>query len=120
MKTNIMLVTYNTSMFGNTEKELNRKDVKLHMISSIENAIEKFQQGGIDIVLISNDIDITDKRKLQKLFNLLDENISVIEIADTADIKSAITNALHHQIKNNFSIIDDALANARFNIRIEA
>ena len=119
MKTNIMLVAYNTSMFENIEKELNRKDVALYITGSIENAIEKFQQGGINIVFLYNDVDSADKRKLYKIFNLLDENVSTIEFDSNADIKTIITNTLNHKMKNSFSFIDDALADARFNIRVE-
>lgn len=116
MKTNIMLVAYNTSMFGNVEKELNRKDVEVYLTGSIENAIEKFQQSCINIVFLYHDIDAADKRKLRKIFNLLDENVNIIEFDSSADIKTIITNALNHQMKNNFLFIDDALADARFNM----
>ncbi|MFT3746809.1 MAG: hypothetical protein QM768_00765 [Agriterribacter sp.] len=119
MKTNIMLVSFNTSTFENIEKELNRKDVELHITGTIENAIEKFQQSGIGIVFINDDIDATGKRKLKKVFNMLDENVSINEFDCSTDIKATIISALNNQMKNNFSFIDDALADARFNIRAE-
>ncbi|MCC6289804.1 MAG: hypothetical protein IT249_18150 [Chitinophagaceae bacterium] len=118
MKTNIMLVTNNTSMFGNIENELNRKDVEWYITDSSENAIEKFQQSGIDIVFLHNNMDATDKRKLQKIFNLFDENINIVEIDSNANVATTIANALNNQMKNNFSFIDDALVNAKFNISV--
>lgn len=118
MKTNIMLVAYNTSMFESIEKELSRKDVAVYITGSTENAIEKFQQSGIDIVFLCNDIDSADKRKLHKIFNLLDEDVSTIEFDSNADIRTIITNTLNHKMKKSFSFIDDALADARFNIRV--
>ncbi|MFT3947098.1 MAG: hypothetical protein QM763_09010 [Agriterribacter sp.] len=119
MKTNIILVTNNTLMFGNIEKELNRKDLEWYITGSSENAIEKFQQGGIDIVFLHNNISATDKRKLQKVFNLLDENINIVEIDSNTGVITTIANALRHQMKNSFSFIDDALAKAKFNISVE-
>lgn len=119
MKTNIMLVSFNTSILENIGKGVNRKDVALHITGSIENAIEKFQQNGIDIVFVSDDIDTTGKRKLMKILNLLDENVNIIVFDSSADIRTIITNTLYHKMKNNFSFIDDALTDARFNIRVE-
>lgn len=119
MKTNIMLVTYNTSMFENIEKELSRKDVEVFIAGNSEHAIEKFQQSGIDIVFLNNDIDAAGKRKLHKVFKVLNENIHIVEIDTDTDIKTTIANALNLQLKNNFSFIDDALANTKYNIRVE-
>ncbi|PVD53888.1 hypothetical protein DC498_00365 [Terrimonas sp.] len=119
MKTNIMLVSFNTSILENIGKGVNRKDVALHITGSIENAIEKFQQNGIDIVFVSGDIDTTGKRKLMKILNLHDENVNIIVFDSSADIRTIITNTLYHKMKNNFSFIDDALTDARFNIRVE-
>lgn len=119
MKTNIMLITNNSSLFGNIVSELNRSDIAINIADNSENAIEKFQQAGIDIVFLHHTVNETEKRKLHKIFSLFNEDIQVVEIVEGSNIVNAITNTLNNNMRNSYSFIDDALVNAKFNIRVE-
>ena len=118
MKTNIMLVTNNASLVQNINSELNRSDIDIYITGNSENAIEKFQQG-LDMVFLLDDIAAEEKRKLNKIFSLLDDNISLVEIAEGENISDTISKSLSQNRHATYSFIDDALSNAKFNIRIE-
>lgn len=119
MKTNIMLVKGNSSLFGNTDSELNRSNIEIAVADNTENAIEKFQKGGTDMVIVDHTIDATEKRKLYKVFSLLNEAVAVVETEEAENIDNTITKALQQNLQRSYSFIDDAFLKARFNIKVE-
>ena len=119
MKTNIMLVTNNIFLFSNTINELDRSDIEIIIAESTEDAIEKFQQGGTDLVILDNTIDVTEKRKLTKILSLLNNDVILAETVEGEGINHTIKKITQQNLQNNYSLIDDALLNAKLNIKVE-
>lgn len=120
MKTNMMLVTNNTSLFTNTINELDRSDIEIVIAENTEDAIEKFQQSSTNFVILDYTIDTTEKRKLNKIFSLLNNDVIIAETVEGENINDSINKITQQNLQNSYSFIDDALLNAKFNIKIEA
>ncbi|MFC0775594.1 hypothetical protein [Terrimonas alba] len=91
---------------------------------SDEEAITKFQQYQIDIVLLTKDVSDAQEKKLRKLFSFqnLDTIITRVEGNDEITLHNTINDILEKEKagrKFSFVLIDDALKNAGLNIRVQ-
>lgn len=91
---------------------------------SDEEAIAKFQQLPIEIVLLTKDISDVQQRKLSKLFTFQNPGVTMAGLeGDDATALRATINTILETKKNakefSFVVIDDALKNAGLNIQIQ-
>lgn len=89
-----------------------------------EEAIARFQQYQIDIVLITNDVTEVQERKLRKLFSF--QSTKVVITRFEGDDEITLHNTINDILENengrqefSYSLIDDALINAGLNIRVQ-
>ena len=89
-----------------------------------EEAITKFQQYQIDIVLLTKDVNEVQEKKLRKLFSFQNPDTVIVRFEGNDEI------ALHNTINDiletekvekgfSFVVIDDALKNAGLNIQVQ-
>lgn len=119
MKTNNMIIANDVTLFQDIITDMNNNGNAIFMTDNTEIAIEKFQQDHFNTIFLYHDVDLADKRKLQKVFTLLNEDVDIVEINAADNIKDVITGTLQKRKMSNYSFVDDALANAKFNIHIE-
>lgn len=89
-----------------------------------EEAIARFQQYQIDIVLITNDVTEVQERKLRKLFSFQSTKVVItrVEGDDEITLHNTINDILENETGHqefSYSLIDDALINAGLNIRVQ-
>ncbi|WP_276502230.1 hypothetical protein [Terrimonas pollutisoli] len=89
-----------------------------------EEAITKFQQYQIDIVLLTKDVSDVQEKKLRKLFSFQNSDTVVarFEGNDEITLHNTINDILETEKAGkefSFVVIDDALKNAGLNIRIQ-
>ncbi len=89
-----------------------------------EDAIEKFYRQDFDLVVISNDVNDEDERKLRKIFSIQNPDIIMIRRDGKEDrlLNVQISEALNKQRLNkkpSLSFTDDALKNAGLNILVQ-
>lgn len=89
-----------------------------------EEAITKFQQYQIDIVLLTKDVNEVQEKKLRKLFSFQnpDTVIARFEGNDEIALHNTINDILEtEKVEKGFSfvVIDDALKNAGLNIQVQ-
>jgi hypothetical protein len=98
------------------------EDVEITLAAGDEEAIEKFHQNNIDLVIFAPGITPLSERKLRKIFSLHNNELLVIKTYKMEeDITSQVSGALqildHH--KAAVSIIDDAFKNAGLLINLQ-
>ncbi|MBC7937524.1 MAG: hypothetical protein H7Y86_19425 [Rhizobacter sp.] len=92
------------------------------IVTSDEQAIEKFQQSNFDSVVFSDAVMAEERTKLEKIFSLQDDKTVFITDDDSNQVAPMISNAIAEKRKRNkpsFSFKDDALKNAGLNIKIQ-
>jgi hypothetical protein len=91
-------------------------------VRNVEAALEKLQQGPIDLLLISDEIAAADENKIRRLGPLFDEDIRVFKTAGLPLSAQAIHQVLRNgrnRQRSSYVIVDDALKHAAFNILIQ-
>jgi vacuolar-type H+-ATPase subunit F/Vma7 len=124
MKRTEILVTGNNEL--SMKAIINQLDNKWIVTESFnaEDAIEKFYRQDFNIVVITNDINNEDERKLRKIFSIQNPDVIIIRHVDKEDhlLNDQINEALNKQQVNkkpSFSFTDDALKNAGLNITVQ-
>lgn len=114
-------------ILGNNEHDIapivnqlnNTEEWQVKAFTDKEQAINHFQQGIQDVVIFHRDMEATMKQGLSSLFQFQEENIILITADETTDIWEQVNELLHQRAYNTnpkFTIIDNALKNANFNI----
>ena len=89
---------------------------------SVEDAIEKFQQSNVDVIVLHHELNTTDKNKLIAVARFQEEDTEIINLAKESSLKAALEQALQeqaHKQKAHYTIKDDALKYASYNIQVE-
>ncbi len=124
-KTEILVVGNNQSTRQTVINEINRYAAWNGVaVTAGEDAIEKFHQRTIDLVLLLNDIAKTEEIKLNKIFSHQNPDVILIKqnVAENGSIGEIISAALkqhERQRKPAISFVDDVLKNAGLNIVIQ-
>ena len=89
-----------------------------------EEAIEKFHQQNIDMVVFADDVNDEEERKLRKSFTI--QNPDIIILKHSSDNENLLANEImaaldkqRSEKKPSFSFVDDALKNAGLNIIVQ-
>lgn len=122
MKKAILLLSNNTTTLQyDAEKLTERNEYIIIPALSVEEAIEKFQQTNIDIVVIYEDINLVDKNKLSRIVAFQSDEVHVLELTKDTSLAKALAELakdIDNARKPSYTINDDALKNARYNINI--
>jgi hypothetical protein len=124
-KTEILVIGRNEDILQKVINLINNKiDWNGVGAGSDEDAIEKFHQRNFDIVLLTNDINEIEEKKLRKIFIHQNPDVSIMQhLSDDGGLLiTKIEESLDKKSKNkklSFSFVDDALKNARVNINIQ-
>lgn len=124
-KTEILVVGNKTETVEKTVGMLNDCD-EWSGIEALtdEDAVTKFQQYQIDVVLLEKDITDVQERKLRKLFSFQNPDVVItrVESDDEGTLHTTINDILEKKKagkKFSFVMIDDALKNAGLNIQVQ-
>ncbi len=123
MKKITILLIRNLHRQENLDHQLpHQEGVEITLAAGDEEAIEKFHQSNIDLVIFEPGITPLSERKLRKIFSLHNEELLIIKTYKTDEtIRSQVSHALkildHH--KGAVSFIDDAFKNAGLLINLQ-
>jgi len=123
-KTEILITGRNGDTVRSIAELLNsNKDWVTTNATTGEEAIEKFHQRNFDIVVLADDINDEEERKLRKIFTVQNSDIIIL---NQSSVDNLLTNAInaalakqHKEKKPSFSIVDDALKNAGLKIMVQ-
>ena len=122
MKKAILLLSNNTTTLQyDAEKLTERNEYMIIPALSVEEAIEKFQQTNIDVVVIYEDINLVDKNKLSRIVGFQSDEVYVLQLTKDTSLANALAELvkdIDNAGKPSYTINDDALKNARYNISI--
>lgn len=124
-KTEILIVGNERDTVEKTVSILNNnKEWNGLQAFSDEEAIAKFQQYPIEIVLLTKDVNNAQEKKLAKLFTFQSPGIIIarLEEGDATSLHNTIDTILKKKKAAtgfSFVLIDDALKNAGLNIRVQ-
>ena len=122
MKKAILLLSNNTTTLQyDAEKLTETHEYIIIPALSVEEAIEKFQQTNIDVVVIYEDINLVDKNKLSRIVAFQSDEVHVLELTKDTSLAKALAELakdIDNARKPSYTINDDALKNARYNINI--
>ncbi len=120
MKTDVMVVSTNVKWLETYTRHVSEQDRwRLIPATDGEQAIEKFQQTAVEIVLLAGDLEDESKRKLRKIFSFQQEDLILEEVNDLSNISEKI-NHLVDQLESAqrvYSFTDNAFQHAVINIR---
>lgn len=120
MKTDVMVVSTNVKWLETYTRHVSEQDRwRLITATDGEQAIEKFQQTAVQIVLLAGDLEDESKRKLRKIFSFQQEDLILEEVNDLSNIFEKI-NHLVDQLESAqrvYSFTDNAFQHAVINIR---
>ncbi|MFT3700969.1 MAG: hypothetical protein QM802_01255 [Agriterribacter sp.] len=105
-----------------TTEELKQSGYSLIFAASVEEAIEKFQQTDVDVIVLHHELNTADKNKLIAVVRFQDEYVEIINPAKEASLTTILEEAIKEQAnkqKAYFTIQDDALKYAGYNIHVE-
>jgi len=117
-KTGILTVTSNNAVNNTAGLKFGKEDWHSITALSDEEAIEKFNRQGIDVVLIDSAMEEIASKKLHAILRVLDPSVIILNFNnENADISGEIKAALKaRSIKSkSFIVSDDALKGYRMN-----
>lgn len=124
-KTEILVIGKDAVVLENISTLLNEQNAwSGTMVTTDEEAIEKFHHRHFDIVLFTKGVTAEEEKKLRKLFTHQNNTIILMQHNGAIDglLLTEIKDALNKQRKENkptISFMDDALKNAGLDITIQ-
>lgn len=123
MKKAILLLSNNATTLQYDAENLNKNEEYVIITThTTEEAIEKFQQTNIDVVVIYEDIDPVDKNKLSRIVRFQNDEAHVLQLTKDTQLVNALAElakVIDNANKPSYTINDDALKNAAYNIKVE-
>lgn len=119
--TEILVVSKDQNVLPAMMQQINnRTDWMATGASNDEEAIEKYHHHSFDLVVLANDIDENENRKLRRIFGIQHSDMLIVDGVDTDTLETKIEAAItkHNAANNNYSFTDNAFANAQCNITI--
>jgi hypothetical protein len=119
-KVQIMVLGKNEQDITPILNELNNTDEwEVNAFTDKEAAVNYFQQGDRDVVVFSKEIAASEKQGLGRLFQFQERNIILLNFNHEKTIWTTVNDALYQREINMrpiYSIVDNALRHAKFNI----
>ncbi len=124
-KTEMLVVGNNQSVVQTVISKINsNKEWNAGPATAGEDAIEKFHQRNVDLVILLSDITETEAKKMDIIFHHQSPHLIMIKLndADIGLLEDNIQTALdkrEREHKPAISFVDDALKNSGLNIMIQ-